>query len=66
MNAFDKILAALEMGTSILSSLPTPLAAGSVIASYLLKIVQAAVSAHETATGKPFDVTQLHQIQPLP
>jgi len=72
MNTLDKILSILEGGAALVSAtggaagpLGAGAAAGAAIADYFLKIARAAVRAHETVTGKPLDMTTLHQIDPV-
>jgi len=65
LSVFDKILAALEMGAAIASSIPSPIAGAGKLADYFLKIAQAAVKAHESITGQPLDMTKLHEIEPV-
>lgn len=36
------------------------------LADYFLKIAQASVAAHEAVTGKPLDMSTLHQIDLVP
>ncbi len=68
----SKILAILEGGAALVAAtggaagpLGATTAAGAAIADYFLKIAQAAVQAHEGVTGKPLDMTTLHQIAPV-
>lgn len=59
----DQTLQALtEAGGLINPAVP----AASLLADKLLHIIQAAVHAHEQATGATFDISQLHHIEPLP
>lgn len=44
----------------------TAVAGGAALASKFLAIATAAIKAHEANTGKPLDLTQLHQIEPIP
>jgi hypothetical protein len=65
-NPFERILGAIEMATAIASSIPSPISGFAHLADYFLKIAQAAVHAHESITGKPLDMSLLHQIDPVP
>ena len=59
----DMTLAALtEAGGFINPAIP----GAALIADKLLHIIQAAVRAHEAATGTPLDMSLLHHIEPLP
>jgi len=64
MKTLDEILAGLQVAADVAASYP-PTALPAALAAKLLSIVQAAVTAHESATGKPLDLTQLHQITPV-
>jgi len=65
MKTLDEILTYLEFGASIVEGLGGPVAGAGAVAEKLLGIAQAAVRAHESITGKPIDLTQLHQIAPV-
>lgn len=64
MKILDEILVSLQVAAGVASAYP-PAAAPALLLEKLLAIAQAAVTAHESATGKPLDLTQLHQIKPL-
>jgi hypothetical protein len=64
MNILDDILKGLQIATGIASAYPAT-AAPALLVDKLLAIAQAAVAAHEAATGKPLDLTLLHQIAPV-
>jgi hypothetical protein len=64
MNILDDILKGLQVATGIASAYP-PTAAPALLVEKLLAIAQAAVAAHEAVTGKPLDLTLLHQITPV-
>lgn len=69
LKTFDYILGAIEGATGIIASLGVggpALASIAGLADYFLKIAQAAVKAHEAVTGKPLDLSLLHDIKPLP
>ena len=65
MKRLDEILSYLEITGEITASLPTPLAPEAILAVSIMKIIHAGVRAHEAATGKPFDMAQLHPIAPV-
>lgn len=60
------ILGGIEMFAALASSIPSPISPFAHLADYFLKIAQAAVQTHEAITGKPFDVSLLHQIDQIP
>lgn len=64
MNTLDDILQALNVAADVASAFP-PAAVPAALVAKLLSIAQAAVNAHVAATGKPMDLTQLHQIAPV-
>lgn len=71
MKTFDEIIAFLRGASSLVSTLGvsggafTAIAGGAKVADYFLQIAQAAVQAHETVTGKPIDLSTLHDITPV-
>lgn len=65
-STLDQILSYVMLAADIAGSLGGPIAAGSKLAEYFLSIAQTAIKAHETLEGKPLDLTQLHDLPPLP
>lgn len=63
MSTFQAILQALILAATAAQAFPDPAVdGGAALAAKLLQIVQAAVSAHESVTGKALDPSQLHMI----
>jgi hypothetical protein len=65
ISRLDSILITLEVLAEIATAVP---GVGQVagLAEKLLAIAQAAIGAHEAATGQPLDLSLLHNIDPLP
>lgn len=61
-NADQALQALTEAGAIINPGVP----AAALLADKLVHIIQAAVRAHEAATGQPIDMSLLHRIEPLP
>jgi hypothetical protein len=68
MNIFDKILLMLETATTVMSTVPSPVAPFAGIALQLEKIVGAAIAAHAASTGKTVEevIAGLHDIALIP
>lgn len=66
MSVADEILAIAEEAANLAAVIPNPeVQAGDAIAQGLLGIIQKCVTAYESHTGQPIDVSQLHRIEPV-
>lgn len=73
MNAttVDRILSDFEIAAAVIAEvgpiaapgIGTAIGAGAALAGKLLASLQAGIRAHEAITGKPLDLTTLHEIQ---
>lgn len=64
-NKLDYILGVLDSFAGIAELFPGTTVPAA-LADKLLKVTQAAVRAHEAATGQPLDLSLLQPIQPMP
>ena len=67
MNTLDYILGVLDTLANIAEVVPMPgVALPAAYADKLLKVAQAAVAAHRTATGQPLDLSLLQPVELAP
>ncbi len=66
MKILDQLLLYLDIAAEVLSAIPGPIGAGALLADGFVKIAQKANAAHVALTGKPIDLSMLHELQPVP